>query len=117
MLPLFQNFMKGKIGNWKIILKLIATPLSQMYSKYKPALIVNKKEYNVGNLTNTNTNTNTNTCVNIPWGVEITWALITHKIVSKDSVIKKIVLGATYIKPRSKKKLQLLIALHKYIIH
>ena len=62
----------------------------------RPALIVNKVKFNVENLTNT--------CINIPWGVEITWALITPKHVTKDSVIKKIVLGAIYVKPSSKKK-------------
>ena len=61
----------------------------------RPALIVNKYKYNVENITNT--------CINIPWGVEITWALLTPKQVTKDSVIKKVVLGAIYVKPKSKK--------------
>ena len=37
-------------------------------------------------------------------GVEIVWALITPKFVQSDSKIQKIVLGAVYSKPNSKKK-------------
>ena len=62
----------------------------------RPALIVNKKKYNVEDLTNTT--------VQIPWGVEITWATITPKNVSNDSIIQKIVLGCIYSKPKSRKK-------------
>ena len=62
----------------------------------RPALIVNRKKFHVDNLTNTS--------INIPWGVEITWAMITPKNVSKDSIIKKIILGAIYVKPNSRKK-------------
>ena len=40
----------------------------------------------------------------VPWGVEIVWALITPKHVQHDSKIQKIVLGAVYSKPNSKKK-------------
>ena len=66
----------------------------------RPALIVNNKKYNVQNLTNT--------VVQIPWGVEVTWALITPKNVSNDSTIQNIVLGSIYSKPNSKKKTALL---------
>ena len=62
----------------------------------RPAIIANTDKYNVENLTNTT--------INIPWGVEVTWALLTPKIVTKDSVVKKIMLGAIYVKPGSKKK-------------
>ena len=34
----------------------------------------------------------------------MTWALLTPKLVSKDSTIKRIVLGAIYVKPKSRKK-------------
>lgn len=66
----------------------------------RPALIVNKNKYNIQNLTNT--------VVQIPWGVEITWALLTPKNVSNDSTIQNIVLGSIYSKPKSKKKTALL---------
>ena len=62
----------------------------------RPALIVNNKKYIVENLTNTH--------INIPWGVEVTWGLLTPRNISKDSIIKKIVVGAIYVKPNSKKK-------------
>ena len=62
----------------------------------RPALIVNNKKYIVENITNTQ--------INIPWGVEVTWGLLTPRNVSKDSIIKKIVIGAIYVKPNSRKK-------------
>ena len=62
----------------------------------RPAIIANTDKYNVENLTNTT--------INIPWGVEVTWALLTPKIVTKDSVVNKIMLGVIYVKPGSKKK-------------
>ena len=78
---------------------VVISNLSQRPTKEKggrPALIVNKKKYHVENLTNTQ--------INIPWGVELTWAAITPKVLHKDSVIKRIVLGAIYVKPSSRKK-------------
>ena len=62
----------------------------------RPALIVNNKKYTVENLTNT--------LISIPWGVEVTWGLLTPKNISKDSTVKKIVVGAIYVKPNSRKK-------------
>ena len=59
------------------------TIISNVYQRTgkggRPALIVNNKKYNVQNLTNTQ--------VEIPWGVEVTWALLTPKNVSSDSTI------------------------------
>ena len=43
----------------------------------RPALIVNKQKYHVQNLTNT--------LVNVKWGVEAVWCLLTPKNVSKES--------------------------------
>ena len=40
----------------------------------------------------------------MPWGVEAVWALVTPKNVRNDSKIQKIVIGAIYSKPNSKKK-------------
>ena len=74
--------------------------ISNLYQRQekggRPALIVNENKYIVEDLTNT--------LVEIPWGVEVTWAAITPKNVSNDSVIKKIILGSIYSKPNSKKK-------------
>ena len=62
----------------------------------RPALIVNTENYHVEDITNT--------LISIPWGVEITWAIITPKTVAADSLVKRIVLGSIYSKPNSKKK-------------
>ena len=62
----------------------------------RPALIINSKKFIVQNLTQ---------CViQIPWGVEIVWAMITPKNTQNDSKIQKIILGAIYSKPNSRKK-------------
>ena len=63
-------------------------------------MIVNKVKYNIQNLTNT--------VVDIPWGVEITWGLLTPKNVTNDSIIQNIVIGSIYSKPKSKKKTETL---------
>ena len=84
--------------NFKLATHTVISNIHQRPSKEKggrPAIIVNKYKYNIENLTNT--------CVSIPWGVEITWALLTPRQVTKDSAIKRIVLGAMYVKPKSKK--------------
>ena len=66
----------------------------------RPALIVNKKKYDVKTLTNT--------LVPVKWGVEAVWALLTPKNVSQTSKIQKIVCAAVYSKPGSKSKSDLL---------
>ena len=66
----------------------------------RPAIIVNEKKYHIQNLTNT--------LIQIKWGVEAVWCLITPKNVSQDSKIQKIVCGAIYSKPNSKSKTDLL---------
>ena len=66
----------------------------------RPALIINEKKYIVQNLTNT--------LVTIPYGVEITWAILTPKQISPTSVIKKIAVASIYSKPKSRKKTLLL---------
>ena len=80
------------------------TVISNIYQRTgkggRPALIVNNQKYNVQNLTNT--------VIDIPWGVEVTWALLTPKNVTNDSIIQKIVLGSIYSKPASKKKTETL---------
>ena len=46
--------------------------------------------------------------VSIPYGVEITWALLTPKQISPTSIIKRIVVASIYSKPDSRKKTLLL---------
>ena len=58
----------------------------------RPAIIVNKKKFLVQNLTNTE--------VNIPYGVEIVWAILTPQNITPTSLIKKIVVAAIYSKPK-----------------
>ena len=80
------------------------TIISNIYQREgkggRPALVINNEKYNVQNLTNT--------VIQLPWGVEVTWALLTPKVVSNDSIIQNIVLGSIYCKPKSKKKTALL---------
>ena len=66
----------------------------------RPAIIVNKRKFQVQNITNT--------LVQIPWGVEAVWSILTPKNVSNDSKIQKIACCAFYSKPGSKKKSLLL---------
>ena len=66
----------------------------------RPALIVNKSKYEVENVTNT--------LIQIPWGVEAVWGIITPKNINQTSKIKKIACCALYSKPNSKKKSLLL---------
>ena len=66
----------------------------------RPAIIANTEIYNVENLTDT--------CIDIPWGVEAVWAVLTPKSVTYASKIQKIVVGSIYCKPNSKKKTLLL---------
>ena len=67
----------------------------------RPAIIIKKEKYNIKNLTNT--------VINIPWKVEATWASLTPKNVSHDSMIKRIILCSFYYPgPKSKVKSLLL---------
>ena len=66
----------------------------------RPALIINDRKYQVQNLTNT--------LVSIPYGVEITWALLTSNQISPTSIIKRIVVASIYSNPDSRKKTLLL---------
>ena len=90
------------------------TVISNLYQRAisekggRPAIIANREKYTVESLTNTS--------INIPWGVEVTWGLLTPKHISKDSIVKRIVLGSIYVKPSSRKKLQQSIIFQRYII-
>ena len=66
----------------------------------RPALVVNSKFYHIRNLTNS--------FIQIPWGCEATWALLTPKNVTNASKIQKIALCSLYCKPDSRTKTKLL---------
>ena len=66
----------------------------------RPAIFANNTKYEVQNVTNT--------LVQIPWGVEAVWCVLTPKNISNDSQIQKIACCAVYCKPNSKKKTLLL---------
>ena len=66
----------------------------------RPAIIVSESKYHVQNLTNN--------LISIPQGVEVTWAMLTPKDISANSVIKKIAVASIYCKPDSRKKTLLL---------
>ena len=66
----------------------------------RPAIIANEQKYFVQNITNT--------FVNVPYGGEIVWAILTPKNISASSTIKKMAIASIYSKPSSKKKTLLL---------
>ena len=66
----------------------------------RPAIVVNEERFNVENITNS--------LIDIPWGVEAVWCIITPKNSGNNSLIKKIVVGSIYCKPNSRKKTVLL---------
>ena len=66
----------------------------------RPALFINQDKYHIRNLTQT--------LIDIPWGVEAVWALISPKNVTNNIKIKRIALCSLYSKPNSKKKTLLL---------
>ena len=66
----------------------------------RPAIVANHKKFHIQNLTNT--------LIQIPWGVEAVWCLLTPKGVTRDSKIQKIACCAIYCKPSSNKKTLLL---------
>ena len=58
----------------------------------RPALFINSDKFHVTNLTQT--------VIDIPWGVEASWALMTPKDVTNDSYIKNIAVCSFYSKPQ-----------------
>ena len=66
----------------------------------RPAIFANHVKYHVQNITNT--------LIQIPWGVEAVWCLLTPKNITNDSKIQKIAVCALYSKPDSRKKSLLL---------
>ena len=66
----------------------------------RPAIIASSEKYHIQNITNT--------LVQIPWGAEAVWCILTPKNTTQNSVIQKIACCALYCKPGSKKKTLLL---------
>ena len=80
------------------------TVISNVYQRKgkggRPAIIANHRKYQVQDITNT--------VVQIPWGVEAVWCVLTPLNVSHDSTVQKIACCAIYSKPNSKTKTLLL---------
>ena len=66
----------------------------------RPAIIINHKKYNIRNITQS--------LIQIPWGTEAVWAIITPKSINKDTKIQSIALCSFYSRPNSRLKTQLL---------
>ena len=66
----------------------------------RPAIVANKVKYDVQDVTNK--------LIQIPWGVEAVWCILTPKNVTHDSKIRKIACCSLYSKPDSRKKSLLL---------
>ena len=80
--------------------QIISNPHQRKEVGGRPALVVSSKFYHVRNLTNS--------LIQIPWGCEATWALLTPKNVTNASSIQKIALCSLYCKPDSRTKTKLL---------
>ena len=76
---------------------IISNPFLRKNPGGKPALIVNTLMFNVEKPS-----------INVPWGVEIVWAVLTPKKVTNSSKIKKLIVASFYSKPSSRKKTLLL---------
>ena len=66
----------------------------------RPAVIVNKTKFVVQNITNK--------IIQVKWGVEVVWCLLTPKNATSKSKIQKIACASVYCKPGSKHKTDLL---------
>ena len=66
----------------------------------RPAIIANCRKFDVQNITNS--------LIQIPWGVEAVWCILTPKNAGKNSKITKIACCSLYSKPDSRKKTLLL---------
>ena len=79
---------------------IISNPHQRRGQGGRPALIINHRKYIIKNLTQS--------LIQIPWGTEAVWALLTPKSVNKDSRIQRIAVCSFYSKPNSTRKTQLL---------
>ena len=62
----------------------------------RPAIIVNSEKFIVQNLTNTE--------LQVKWGVEAVWCLLTPKNNKPNQTVQHIACASVYVKPNSKKK-------------
>ena len=67
-----------QLASHTVISNLYQRPTKE--KRGRPVIIANKEKYRIEHLTNTS--------IIIPWGVEMVWALLTPKTVSKDPVPK-----------------------------
>lgn len=79
---------------------IISNPHQRKGIGGRPALIINTEKYTVKNITQS--------LIEIPWGVEAVWAILTPKLIMNNSKIKKIALCSFYSKPKSRMKSVLL---------
>ena len=75
---------------------VISNPHQRKGAGRRPALIINNNKFHVRNITQS--------LIEVPWGVEATWAMMTPKNISNNSIIKNIAVCSLYSKPNSKKK-------------
>ena len=79
--------------------EVISNPYQRTGRGGRPALIIKKDKYNIKNITNT--------IVDIPWGLEVIWVIITPKQNKNNSIMKKIALCCFFIPPSSSTRFQL----------
>ena len=79
---------------------MISNPFQRSNTGGKPALVINMEKFVIDDPNQT--------LINIPWGVEIVWSILTPKKVLSSSKIKKIIAASFYCKPGSRKKKVLL---------
>ena len=85
-----------KLDDYKVV-----SNVSQRSGKGgRPAIIANHKKFQIQDITNT--------IIQVPWGVEAVWCILTPNNISHNSKIQKIACCAIYSKPDSRKKTQLL---------
>ena len=80
--------------------QVVANVSQRKGSGGRPAIVVNGQKFSVKNVTNN--------LVQIPWGVEAVWCILTLKDVAPTDKVQKIACCSFYSKPGSKKKTELI---------
>ena len=73
---------------------VISNPSQRVGNGGRPALMINTNKFFVRNITNS--------VIQIPWGIEAVWAVLTPKNIQNNSMVKKIAVCAFYCKPNIK---------------
>ena len=94
-----ENLKLNEIINLKDF-EVIANVSQRTGSGGRPAIVVNKKKFSVKDITNK--------LVQIPWGVEAVWCILTIKDATSADKVQKIACCSFYCRPGSKKKTELL---------